>query len=101
MTGGDTWAELSERRRDPRKEYRGVVAVVTHDGSTVECESVDVSVGGIRVVGSERIPLGPGQVIISDLILEGEVVEEIIDLVAGTVIARIIFAVRPAPIAEL
>jgi hypothetical protein len=41
-------------------------------------------------------------VIISDqLALEGEVVEEIIDLVAGSVVARIVFATRPAPIAEL
>jgi hypothetical protein len=92
VRGSATGTPSTDRRVLPRRECRLPVAAIASDGSTVPCESADVSIGGMRVVGTERIPLGPIRVVIDDHIsLEGTVVEEIFDLATGTVIARIMF----------
>jgi hypothetical protein len=93
----------SDRRQHPRRACRLPVVIVGPDGGHVVCDSVDVSVGGMRVVGDERMPVGPVDVVIDELLaLHGEVVEEIFDLPSGRVTARIVFAsATPATTAEL
>jgi hypothetical protein len=68
------------------------VTVIVADGTLVQCEIVDVSIGGARVQGADRIPLGQVQLVVdSTLALEGVVCEEVLDLADGTVTARIVF----------
>jgi len=92
-----------DRRRYPRRACRLPVVVVASDGSTIPCESMDVSVGGMRVEGVAPIPLGPARVVVDDMLaLEGEVLDDVIDVATGTVTTRICFEAVPAAVtAEL
>lgn len=94
----------SDRRAHPRRALRHPLTLETADGDLIACESVDVSIGGMRIQSSSRVPLGSCEVIVSSdggdvLALQGDVVEEIIDASTGTVTARIVFL--PAPDAAL
>ena len=93
-----------DRRLHPRRAVRHPVELETADGLSIRCESVDVSVGGMKVRSASRIPLGPADVVISAegdavLALRGEVVEELLDVSTGEIFARIVF--EPAPPAAL
>ena len=93
-----------ERRVHPRRTLRHPVTLETPDGAAIACESVDVSIGGMRIRSSSRVPLGSCDIIVSAvgddvLALQGEVVEEIIDASTGEITARIVFL--PAPMTSL
>ena len=93
-----------ERRRHPRYERRYPLTLESPDRASIQCESVDVSVGGMRIRSQSRIPLGPCDLVISaagddTLALHGEVLEEVIDASTGEVTARIVFV--DAPVAAI
>lgn len=94
-----------DRRVHPRRTLRHQVTLETPDGPPIACESVDVSIGGMRIRSSSRVPLGRCDVIVSadgdDLLaLHGEVVEEIIDASTGEITARIVFLSGPSTALE-
>lgn len=92
-----------DRRLHQRRAVRHPLALEI-DGASIPCESVDVSVGGMKVRSSSRIPVGPTDVVISaddeSLALRGEVVEALIDASTGEIFARIVFLSTPQPVLE-
>jgi hypothetical protein len=101
--GAPTRPSSADRRRHPRRAVNLPVVVVAPDGAAVPCESMDVSLGGMRVRGADRLPLGRVRVILDEMLaLEGDVIEELIDVSSGQVTARIAFTPGPAALeAEL
>lgn len=93
-----------DRRAHPRRRVRHPVSLETTGGTSIRCETVDVSVGGMRVRASSQVPLGACDVVISTdgediLALQGDVVEQLIDVDTGELTARIVF--RAAPVTAL
>ena len=97
--GSSMQPTAEDRRLHPRRAVRQTLTLEPAGGSSITCESVDVSVGGMKVRSRTRIPLGPADVVISAdgddvLSLHGDVVEEIIDASTGEITARIVFSDR-------
>ena len=94
-----------DRRLHPRRVVCHPVTLVSADGLLTQCESLDVSVGGMKIRSASRIHVGPADVVISaagddTLSLHGDVVEEIIDATTGDSTARIVFRQAPAAAIE-
>lgn len=90
----------SERRQYPRRACRLPIVIVC-DGvaAPIACETVDLSVGGVRVRAWSRIPIGSCQLSIDPpdgLSFAGQVLDETIDMATGAVTARIAFGYAPA-----
>lgn len=99
MTGSTSLA-THERRRHPRRACEVPVTLLPAGGAPLACESVDLSVGGVRLRRNGRIPVGPVLVVIDDtLSVEANVVEELIDATTGEVTARVVFAIETPALA--
>ena len=89
----------TERRAYPRKPLHLAVHVETaSDDHALECETVDLSLGGTRLRAPERLPIGRVVLVFVQqrhdeipLVLRGEVLDEWVDLSSGFVEARIHF----------
>lgn len=85
-----------ERRRHPRRPSSTALVIETFGGGpAIPCESVDVSIGGMRIRSSAPIPRGGCDIVVfadtdHPLVLLGEVLE-IIEGSLGTTTARVIF----------
>jgi hypothetical protein len=85
-----------DRRRHPRQQsHHPLVIEMMRDGELIPCDSLDVSIGGMRVRAMEPVPLGPCDIVVfadteDPLILMGEVLE-IVESTAEQTIARIVF----------
>ena len=85
-----------ERRAHPRHPHRRPLHIQPVDRGLVAVESVDVSIGGMRVRSWSRVPLGACDVVLSAephdrLAVRGTVVEEMLDASTGETTARIVF----------
>lgn len=85
-----------ERRSSPRHERRHPIAIQPVGGAMVDAETLDVSIGGMRVRVSSPVPLGACDIFLSGraddrLVIQGTVVEEVLDASTGEVTARIVF----------
>lgn len=85
-----------ERRAHPRHPHRRPLAIQPVGRGLIAAESIDVSIGGMRVRSSSRVPLGACDVVLSAdaddrLVVRASVVEEVIDASTGEVTARVVF----------
>lgn len=93
---------VRERRQDVRRKVRlPVVVELDAEQRPVECETLDLSLGGARVRASDRLPEGPVVLVLTAqeddalLVAFGDVVEEIA-ATDGGIEARLRFhAMRP------
>src|SRR5688572_15713737 len=85
-----------DRRRLPRRPSNHILVIeMMRDGELIPCDSLDVSIGGMRVRAMEPIPLGTCDIVVfadteDPLILMGEVVE-ILESAPEATFARIVF----------
>ena len=93
----DSSAFVQERRRHERRAVSVPVSVQGDDWhGAVTCESLDVSVGGMRLRSREALPDGRCVVVIdSSVALVGVVLESVIDIATGEVLSRVRFAETP------
>jgi len=82
-----------ERRAHPRVAHRAQAEVVAAGEITpIPCETVDISLGGVKITSILPVPVGPCTIRLEDVEIPGTVLGQIIDVETGLMISRIQFA---------